>query len=50
MRFLFKIVFIFKPTLIFIFKDFKSFKIESIYIFKTIFIDCIFTLPAYYPE
>ena len=41
MRFLFKIVGL-KPTLhIFIFKDFKSFKMESMYIL----INCIFTLP-----
>ena len=47
-RFLFKIVFPSKPTLhIFIFKDFKSFKMESMYIFKTILINCIFTLPVH---
>ena len=38
MRFLLEIVFPVKPTLhIFIFKDFKSFKMESVYIFK----DCL---------
>ena len=38
MQFLFEIVFPLKPALhIFIFKDFKSFKMESVYIFK----DCL---------
>ena len=48
MLFVFKIVFPSKPTLqIFIFEDFNSFKMESIYIFKDlILMTCIFTLPA----
>ena len=47
---LFEIMFPLKPTIrhIFIFWDFESFGMESVHVFGTVLIKCVFTLPANY--